>query len=145
MTYKFLTSIFAFILAGMVAIGSSFAQSTTENDKLAIETVIADQISAFQSKDYERAFSHAAPTIKQIFGTKERFIGMVKNGYAPLYNPDSYAFSRNLEQGGSVYQEVLVTDQNGKQWQAVYTLKKQEDGTWKITGVKMEPTSGAAT
>lgn len=54
-------------------------------------------------------------------------------------------FLEALSKGGSVYQEVLVTDQSGKQWQAVYTLQKQTDGTWKITGVKMEPTQGAAT
>jgi len=38
-----------------------------------------------------------------------------------------------------------VIDQTGKQWQAVYTMKQQEDGTWKITGVKIDPTQGAAT
>lgn len=123
-----------------------FAQAQAQSaDDAAIQSVIEDQINAFQSKDYERAFSHAAPTIKQIFKTTDRFIGMVKNGYEPLYNPDSYAFSRSIEQGGSVYQEVIVTDKAGKQWQAVYTLKQQDDGSWKITGVKMEPTQGAAT
>ena len=123
-----------------------FAQAQAQSaDDAAIQSVIEDQINAFQSKDYDRAFSHAAPTIKQIFKTTDRFVGMVKNGYEPLYNPDSYAFSRSIEQGGSVYQEVIVTDQAGKQWQAVYTLKQQDDGSWKITGVKMEPTQGAAT
>lgn len=123
-----------------------FAQAQAQSsDDAAIQSVIEDQISAFKSKDYDRAFSHAAPTIKQIFKTSDRFVGMVKNGYQALYNPDSYAFSRSIEQGGSVYQEVIVTDQTGRQWQAVYTLKKQDDGTWKITGVKMDPTQGAAT
>lgn len=142
MLYK----IWPLIATTLFSIFFAFAQANaqTTEDK-AIQSVIEDQISAFQSKDYDRAFSHAAPTIKQIFKTSDRFIGMVKKGYQPLYNPDSYAFSRNLEQGGSVYQEVLVTDQNGKQWQAVYTLKKQADGSWKITGVKMEPSQGAAT
>ncbi len=121
------------------------AQTSKTVDEFAIQSVIEDQISAFKSKDYDRAFSHAAPDIRQIFKTSDLFVGMVKNGYEPLYNPDSYAFSRSLEQGGSVYQEVIVTDKNGKQWQAVYTLEQQENGSWKITGVKMEPTLGAAT
>lgn len=123
-----------------------FAQAQAQqSDDVAIQSVIEDQINAFKSKDYDRAFSHAAPTIKQIFQTTDRFIGMVKNGYEPLYNPDTYAFSRSIEQGGSVYQEVILTDQTGKQWQAVYTMKQQENGTWKITGVKIDPTQGAAT
>lgn len=109
-----------------------------------IQSVIRDQLSAFQTGDHERAFSHAAPTIKQIFKNTENFVGMVRNGYAPLYNPETFTFSRSLQQGGTMYQEVLVTDQNGKQWQAVYTLK-EIDGVWKITGVKMDPYNGAST
>ncbi len=120
-----------------------FAEERTQ-DEVAIQSVIRDQLSAFQAQDYERAFSHAAPTIKQIFKNTDNFIGMVKNGYAPLYSPDSFSFSRSLKQGETMYQEVLVTDQAGKQWQAVYTLK-QVDGVWKITGVKMEPYQGAST
>lgn len=133
------------MLSLVMIFGHTQARAQTSSDEQAIQSVIADQINAFQTKDYDRAFSHAAPTIKNIFRTKERFVGMVKNGYEPLYNPESYAFSRSLESNGSTYQEVLVTDKNGKQWQAVYTLKQQDDGSWKITGVKMEPTQGAAT
>lgn len=144
MLYKIWPIIAALLLSFLLIFTQANAQGT-DKQEAAIHGVIEDQISAFQSKDYERAFSHADPTIRQIFKTTDRFIGMVKSGYGPLYNPDSYAFSRSLEQGGSVYQEVIVTDQNGKQWQAVYTLRKQPDGTWKITGVKMEPTQGAAT
>jgi len=119
------------------------AQEKTD-DEIAIQSVIRDQLSAFQIGDHERAFSHAAPTIKQIFKSTDNFIGMVKNGYAPLYAPETFTFSRSLTQGDTMYQEVLVTDQNGKQWQAVYTLK-QIDGVWKITGVKMDPYQGAST
>jgi len=120
-----------------------FAQEKSA-EEVAIQSVIRDQLSAFQSGDHERAFSHAAPTIRQIFRDKENFIGMVKNGYQPLYDPETFTFSRSLTQGNTMYQEVLVTDQNGKQWQAVYTLK-QVDGVWKITGVKMDPYQGAST
>ena len=142
MLYKLWPLIATALLSFFLLFAQAQAQTTDEN---AVQSVIEDQINAFQAKDYDRAFSHAAPTIKQIFKTTDRFVSMVKNGYQPLYNPDSYAFSRSIEQGGSVYQEVIVTDKNGKQWQAVYTLKQQEDGSWKITGVKMEPTQGAAT
>jgi len=145
MLYKIWPLIATVMLSFVMIFGHTQARAQQSVDETAIQEVITDQISAFQSKDYERAFSHAAPTIKNIFRTTDRFITMVKNGYQPLYNPESYAFSRSLEQGGSIYQEVLVTDQSGKQWQAVYTLKQQDDGSWKITGVKMEPTQGAGT
>ncbi len=121
------------------------AQEVSPNDTLATQQVIRSQISAFQAMDHEKAFSFAAPKIREIFKTTDRFIQMVKNGYMPLYNPELYSFGRNTFLYGEIYQEVLVTDEKGKQWQAVYTLKKQSDGTWKITGVKMEPYTGAST
>ncbi|MEM9329802.1 MAG: DUF4864 domain-containing protein [Pseudomonadota bacterium] len=138
-------SIILFASSTFLLLGSANAQTVTAEIETATQDVIRDQINAFQSKEYERAFSHAAPTIKQIFGTTERFIGMVKGGYSPLYNPDSYLFGRNFNLDGTIHQEVIATDQNGRQWQAIYTLKQQPDGSWKITGVKMEPYKGAAT
>lgn len=110
-----------------------------------VKAVISDQLIAFQSKDHSRAYSHAAPNIKGFFTTVDQFIGMVKGGYGAIYNSDSFAYGRNRAFNGEVYQEVLITDQMGKQWQAVYSLKQQADGSWKITGVKINPHKGAAT
>jgi hypothetical protein len=113
-------------------------------DATATQGVIEDQIAAFKAGDGERAYSHAAPGIKQVFTTVDRFMSMVQTGYLPLYNPESYTFGRNAVIGGQVHQEVIVTDPSGKQWQAVYTLARQDDGSWKITGVKLNPYKGAS-
>jgi len=133
------------LIALLISLGASFAQDVEPEIQSATQSVIRDQLAAFQSRDHDRAFSHAAPTIKKIFKTTDRFIGMVKGGYLPLYDPDSFIFGRNINIGGTVHQELIVTDQSGKQWQAVYTLEKQADGSWKITGVKMDPYQGATT
>lgn len=134
-----------FISATLILLTPAHSQTVTPDIEASTKGVIADQLSAFQDRDYDRAFSHAAPTIKQIFKTSDNFIGMVKGGYSQLYNPDSYIFGRNFNMDGTIHQEVIATDQQGKQWQAIYTLRKQEDGSWKITGVKMQPYQGAAT
>lgn len=150
------TNITSFVTAALLAcavlvtstlllLGPADAQTVTAEVESSTQRVIADQLDAFQSKDYDRAFSHAAPTIKQIFKTKDNFIRMVRGGYSVLYNPDSYIFGRNFNMDGTIHQEVIATDEKGKQWQAVYTLRQQPDGSWKITGVKMEPYRGAAT
>lgn len=122
-----------------------FSQVVTDEIETATQAVIADQISAFQDGDYDRAFSHAAPTIKQIFKNTDNFIRMVRGGYQPLYDPDNYIFGRNFNLDGTIHQELIATDQKGKQWQAVYTLKQMPDGSWKITGVKINPYTGATT
>lgn len=111
----------------------------------ATQSVIRDQLEAFRSMDHDRAYSHAAPNIKQYFPSVDRFATMVKNGYGAIYNSDSFVMGRNTFISGEIYQEVIITDQSGKQWQAVYTLKQQTDGSWKITGVKMNPYKGATT
>ncbi len=125
--------------------GGAFAQDAVPDaDTSATRGVIEDQIKAFQSGDGERAFGHAAPNIRNVFGSVERFLSMVQSGYPSLYNPQEYNFGRNALISGQVYQELLVTDGDGKQWQAVYTLQRQEDGSWKITGVKMNPYKGVS-
>ena len=138
---------FALTLAlAVVSAGKSRAQDAVNKaDSLATQTVIEAQINAFRAGDDNAAYSHAAPNIKQIFPTVDQFISMVKTGYMPLYRPDGFVFGRNTRISGQVHQEVIVTDEKGKQWQAVYTLRQQDDGSWKITGVKMNPYSGATT
>lgn len=140
-----LLAVFVLTASTVLLLGSASAQTVTPEIETSTQDVIRDQIDAFQTNDHDRAFSHAAPTIKQLFKTTDRFIGMVKGGYQPLYNPDNYIFGRNFNLDGTIHQEVIVTDQGGKQWQAVYTLKQQDDGSWKITGVKIAPYRGAAT
>lgn len=145
------------VQAAILAIGlvfSAFASPATavaqnvevgQSETLATQGVVRDQLEAFRSGDHARAYSHAAPNIRNYFNTVDRFIAMVKNGYGAIYKSDSFVMGRNTIISGEIYQEVFITDKAGKQWQAVYTLKQQADGTWQITGVKMNPYKGATT
>jgi hypothetical protein len=124
---------------------SALAQDAVPDaDAKAAQQVIGDQIEAFKAGDGAKAYSHAAPSIKQVFSSVEIFMNMVETGYMPLYKPESYVFGRNALISGQVHQEVIVTDPQGKQWQAVYTLVRQEDGSWKVTGVKLDPYKGVS-
>jgi hypothetical protein len=114
-------------------------------ETMATQSVIRDQLNAFKSGDVNRAYSHAAPNVTKIFPDVERFTSMLKNGYGAIWHSDSFVFGRNTVINNEIYQEVIITDPTGGQWQAVYTLKQQEDGSWKITGVKMNPYKGAST
>lgn len=140
-----LVAVMTFALALLLSL-AAFAQDVNlPAEKAApIQQVIADQIGAFQAGDDARAYSHAAPNIRDTFPTVERFMQMVKTGYPMVHDPDSWVFGRNTEISGERYQEVIINDRAGKQWQAVYTLRQQEDGSWKITGVKINPYKGAA-
>jgi hypothetical protein len=147
------TDIRALVIAGILFVTAAFlafpafSQDVAVNpaDTNATQSVVGDQLNAFRSGDTVRAYSHAAPNVRSIFPSVDRFSTMVKNGYGAIWQSDSYVFGRNTVISGEIYQEVIITDPAGKQWQAVYTLKQQEDGSWKITGVKMNPYTGAST
>jgi hypothetical protein len=144
---RFPTIHFAAILmfALLVSVAVACAQDEpSEADSVATKSVIQDQLEAFRSHDLPRAYSHAAPNIRTIFPSVERFSTMVENGYGPIYSPQAYVFGRSRQQADEIHQEVIITDENGKQWQAVYSLMRQDDDTWQITGVILNPYKGAS-
>lgn len=133
-----LITIFTVIFASLLAFTlPSKAQNTADKHALEAQSVISDQLSAFIEGDGARAFSHAAPTIKQRFQTPERFMNMVESGYGPIYRSSTYDFGRNSTNGNQIVQELILTDQKGNTWQSIYVLMKQADGSLKIMGVQM--------
>lgn len=126
-----------------LAVAAKAQEAVPPQDAQAARSVIEQQLTAFRSGNRDAAYSYAAPSIQRIFPTVERFMTMVETGYGVLINPESHVFGRNTLFGGEVHQEVIITGVDGKQWQAVYSLARQDDGSWKITGVKMNPYNGA--
>lgn len=104
----------------------------------AAQTVIDSQLKAFLANDGASAYSFAAPNVKQVFPTVDAFMNMVTNGYAPVRKPQSYSFGR-VEQTGptSIIQQVLIVGPDGKDYEAIYTLEQQADGSFKITGCSL--------
>ena len=140
--WPFLTIV---LFTAVFYLGPSKAQTIDGAKSAVVQQVIRDQLSAFKSREHERAFSHAAPNIRSIFKTTDQFINMVKNGYSAIYNSSSYSFARSRTEAGVIHQEVIIIGPNGKEWQAIYSLQEQDDGSWKIMGVQMNPYSGATT
>lgn len=103
-----------------------------------VQSVIDGQIAAFRSGDHDTAFSYAAPSIKQIFGDTDSFIGMVKSGYGAIYGARNWSYGRGESKGDVLVQEVLITGPKGRDWVALYTLRKQPDGSWRIAAVQMK-------
>ena len=68
------------------------AEDPAPADRTAIHDVIAAQIDAFRHDDAPAAFGFASPKIQSLFGTPERFIGMVAHAYQPVYRPSAVAF-----------------------------------------------------
>ena len=109
------------------------------------QLTIQNQIQAFRAGEDARAYSYAAPKIAQFFPTVDSFMAMVKNGYAPVWNPQNFEFGKSKEVGSDqVLQEVEVIAKDGSFWKALYTLIKLPDGSWKINGVQLLKADGAS-
>lgn len=130
-------TLFALILSLLIplALGAPAQAGAAESEP---QVTIDNQIRAFLADREADAYSYAAPNVRMIFPTLESFMGMVKGGYQPVHRPRSWDFARTrTDADGSVFQEVLITDQAGANWAALYTLQKQPDGSWKISGVAL--------
>ncbi len=124
------------LLAGMIFAGPpAFAQS--EADGAAIQSAIEAQLDAFNRDDSHAAYGFAAPNVKAIFPNAEIFMQMVQLGYAPVYRSSGHVFGGLAEVGGTLTQRVFITDAAGEGWLALYTVARQPDGSWKITGCSL--------
>jgi hypothetical protein len=109
------------------------ASEVARGDAKAVREVIEAQLAAFAEDDAEKAFSFAAPSIRESFGTAEKFMTMVRRGYPVVYRPTSVRFLEPVMHGDTLMQRVRMTDDLGAAWMVVYSLERQDDRSWRIT------------
>ncbi|MBB4187373.1 hypothetical protein GGE07_004038 [Sinorhizobium terangae] len=124
-------------LALSIGAGSALADEPVDT----AQSIIRAQIKAFLEDDAETAYSFASPAIRTKFPDKITFFDMVKRSYQHLYRPGNFAFGRSKVVGEEVFQEVLISGSDGKDWTAIYDLVHQPDGSYKINGVMMLQTA----
>ncbi|EAU40757.1 hypothetical protein FP2506_03484 [Fulvimarina pelagi HTCC2506] len=124
------------ILLSLLCLG--FSSTARAGDAADVQAVIASQLEAFRQNDGEAAFVHAAPKIKSMFGTTDRFMEMVRTGYPPVYRSSNVSFGELTSSADGFRQDVFMTDPKGQSWVATYTLERQPDGSMKITGVYLK-------
>jgi hypothetical protein len=128
------------VTGGCLALGTFFLPKSAFADDMATEEckkIIESQIRAFMEADHATAYSFASPVVKQMYPDPASFAAMVKRGYAAVYAPQTYSFGRATKRDGQQIQEVQLTDKQGKNWVALYTLS-DFDGEWRITGVFLQ-------
>lgn len=101
-------------------------------DAKAIRGVIEAQLAAFAADDAHKAFSFAAPGIRAMFVTAERFLSMVREGYPVVYRPASVTFLKPERIETKLLQRVQMTDAAGAPWMVVYEMERQADRSWRI-------------
>lgn len=127
-------------LAGLLllALLSPLAAAPSAEDRAGAQAAISGQIDAFSRDDGPAAYAFAADAIRAIFPSPDAFLDMVKHGYAPVYRPRTRVFGAAIEgEDGGLVKEVLITDAEGGDWVARYTLARDAEGRWRITGCQL--------
>jgi hypothetical protein len=121
------------------------AQAIPARDANAVRKVIEAQLDAFRRDDAERAFSYAAPGIREMFGTPEKFMEMVRTSYAVVYRPHSVVFKEPVRVGPDLVQPMRMTDGEGRPWLVLYQMERAADGTWRTNGCQLARLAGQET
>jgi Domain of unknown function (DUF4864) len=111
-------------------------------DAKSVRTVIQSQLTAFAADDAARAFSFATPQLREAFGSADNFMRMVRSSYPVVYRPATVAFLKPQIDQGTVVQAVHFTDGDGVLWLALYTLERQRDKRWRISGCQVVQAEG---
>jgi hypothetical protein len=123
------------ILTVVLLSGPSWSQATSDADTSAMQRVIQSQLDAFADDRGEDAYAHAAPIVKMAFPDVDRFMAMVKGGYQPVYRNTAREFvDSSMSATGLPIVRMRLTALDGKRWEALYTMERQPDGSWKIAG-----------
>ena len=117
----------------------------TKADWNAMRKVIQAQLDAFRADAGERAFSYAAPGIREQFKTAENFMRMVKTSYPAVYRPASVAFIDTVVEDGVPLQMVQFSDGAGAVWIGLYSMQRQPNKSWKVSGCRLVPGKAVST
>ena len=131
-------------LTGLCFVPAANAQAVSAADARAVQLVVRAQLEAFADDNAALAFSFAAPSIKDMFGTPENFLEMVRTGYPVVYRPASVTFLKAKPEAREVVQPVQMTDGQGGSWLAVYRVQRQKDKSWRIAGCVLVAEPGKA-
>jgi hypothetical protein len=121
----------AFVLLAALTLA---APAHAGDDVAAAQSVIRSQAEALGRNDATSAYSYAAPSIQGMFPQADIFLNMVQHSYAPVYRHRSFEFGEAQVSDGKIAQRVHIVDADGGEWEALYTLETEPDGSVKITG-----------
>ena len=125
---------FAAVLAALQLLQPVQAAPFTAADEKTVRTVVEAQLAAFAKDDAVKAFSYAAPSIREAVGTADAFLNMVRRDYPVVYRPASSTFLKAEGKGDDVVQRVQMLDASGNSYLAIYSLQRQKGNLWRITG-----------
>jgi hypothetical protein len=133
----------AAVLAALPACAGAEAGAAPPDaaDWKAIKAAVGAQLDALRAADGERAFTFAAPGLRQRYGDARMFMAMVRHAYAPLLTAVYTEFLEGAFVDGLVVQPVRLIAADDTVQVALYTMERQPDGRWRIAGCMLAPST----
>lgn len=123
-----------------LALGSHAATlRLTDADAVGVQAAVKGQLAALAANDAKRAFSFAAPNVRERVVTAQRFMQMVRAGYPLLLQPSHvHLLVPHRLPDGTAVQQAQMQDARGDSWLVTYTLRQQKDRAWRISGCDIQ-------
>lgn len=144
-SHSFVAHLVGLLAAGVAALtllASAHASSFDSADEKNVRSVVQGQLAALAKDDAARAFSFAAGNVREAVGSASAFLAMVRRDYPMVYRPASVAFLKPELKGDQVIQRVQMLDADGNAWLAIYSLQRQKNKEWRITGCAVVENKG---
>jgi len=132
-------------LAAFFSLDTSAALAATPqmraSDWKSIKQVISAQRAAFIAGDGDKAFGYATPPLRAQFGDADTFMAMVHLGYPALLTARYTEFLEGAVIDGLIIQPLRLIDADNSVRVALYTMEKQKNGAWRISGCRIGPST----
>jgi Domain of unknown function (DUF4864) len=110
------------------------AEGISDADRRDIVARIAGQLQAFRRGDAVAAFAYASPLLQAEFATPAAFMAMVHAGYGVMFEARHPIFQDLVSYRGYPTQRVLLTDGKDRAVTALYLMRRDSGGGWRIAG-----------
>jgi hypothetical protein len=128
-----------FTLVGMALAAASMqmkarAETLTGAEVQQVQAVVMAQFKAFADDDAQAAFDTATPEVRKSVGDPGRFLALVRGSYPMVYHPAGFGFLAPEMDRNQVLQVVAIRDRDDRTWLALFSLERQPDNSWRISG-----------
>ena len=126
------------IIFALVSFSSLAKAQEMPTGEAEFRAVITQQLQAMAQDDASTAYAEISPNVQRIFPSADIFMNMVRGGYPAVYRHKLFGFGEaGVDETGRPYQTVEILGADGARYTALYFMERQDDDSWKISGVVM--------
>lgn len=131
-------AIIAFIFFSGLPVHAAANTSPTSSIPQQARSVVADQMSAFKTRNATQAYASISHSFKEKYKSPLRFATMMRLHHWELYNHTAYRFiGQSQSAEGIAIQKVEITSETGEEYIYLFRLSQTEAGGWLIDNVIM--------